>query len=287
VSTAPVSTESRVVTWAPAAATAAAGRDRAFYGSPFALEASRLEREEGAARRAEFLRGVLALLLEQHKPLIEGLAVPQAVKQLVEREYRRIERLLSKGGDDAFDLRHHTMRCDFRIVAFGRIPAGIEHIELGGVPRSLVWTGDVKQALQVGSALLRAGGATPFYSAHLTHGIKPWAFLMAYNSETQAVWHRNVAECLVMNPGVRGLIASSWWYDPQMASVAPHLEFLTRDSLAHGAVLARVGPTEGSTNNALAHSPERQRLYANGTYRPVSYSVIWTREALIRWAERG
>ncbi len=273
--------------WIEAAGAAAALRDRQFHESAFAAEAARVAAAGGPAQRARFLRDVLAALVETHRPRIAGLNLPDSVKRLIEREYARIDKNLVKGSDDSFDLQHHTMRCDFRIVAFGRVPVGVEHIELGGVPRSLLWKGGARQALQVAGAVLQAGGAAPFYSAHLTHGVKPWAFLMAYNADTLAVWQRNVAECLRMNPGVRGLIASSWWYDPQIRTVAPHLAFLTEGSLAHGAILARTGPTEGSKKNALAHSPERQALHAAGRYDPTSYSVIWTRDALISWARRS
>jgi hypothetical protein len=271
--------------WVREAAAAGALRDRPFLASAFAAEAERLETSAGAAARAAFLRGVLTALVERQRPLVSGLRLPDAVKRLVEREFTRIGKNLTKGTDEAFDLKHHTMRCDFRIAGFGRVPAGVEHIELGGVPRRLMWTGGVRQALQVGRAFARAGAAAPFYAAHLTHGIKPWAFLMAYNPETLTAWQRNVADCLRLNPSVRGLIASSWWYDPQIRSVAPHLAFLTEGSLAHGAVLARTGPTEGSTKYALANSPERQALYEAGRYRPMSYSVIWSRQALLRWAD--
>jgi hypothetical protein len=273
-----------VASWTPAAATASALRDRGFAQSPFAQEVARLERAEGPDRRAEFLRGVLTALVVQHRPRIEGLRLPASVKRLIEREYVRIEKNLATAPGDALDLGIHSMRCDFRIVAFGRIPTGVEHIEIGGLPRALVWKGGGKQALQMLALLARAGGARPFYVGHLTHGIKPHAFLMAYTPDTQAAWQRNVAACLQMNPHLRGFLASSWLYDPQLARVSPHLSFLREGSLAHGAVLAHIGPTEGAIKNALARSPERQRLYEAGEYVPTSYAVVWTRQAMLKWA---
>ena len=259
-------------------------RDRGFAASPFALEVARLEGAEGPERRAEFLRGVLAALVVQHRPRIEDLQLPGSVKRLIEREYVRIERNLAKAPGHEFDLRVHSMRCDFRIVAFGRIPMGVEHIEVGGVPRSLVWKGGGRQALQMLTLLARAGGATPFYVGHLTHGIKPHAFLMAYSPDTQAAWQRNVAACLQINRHIRGFLATSWLYDPQLSRVSPHLAFLREGSLAHGAILAHVGPTEGAIKYALARSPERQRLYDAGEYVPTSHAVVWTREAMLAWA---
>jgi hypothetical protein len=270
--------------WIEAATLASKQRDRGFLASPFMAEAARIELAEGPARRAAFLRDALRALIDSHRPRIAGLRLPPTVKGLIEKEYARIERALERAPDDHFDLRHHSMRCDFRIVGFGRTPLGVEHMEVGGVPRSLLWKGGLGQVARLARLFVQAGGPKPFYVGHLTHGIKPHAFLLAYNEKTQEFWHRNVAECLQMNPHIRGFLATSWLYDPQLAQVSPHLAFLRTGSLAHGAVLAHVGPTEGAIRYALAHSPERQRLYDEGKYVPKSHAVIWTRDAMLDWA---
>ena len=270
--------------WIAAAAGAAAGRDREFVASQFAVEVARVDREQGSAARAAFLRGVLRHMVEGGRPRIRGLNLPEPVKSRIEREYARIEKNLDEAADDHYDLASHSMRCDFRIVGFGRIPVGLHHIEVGGVPRRLVWSGGVGQGIRVLSLFARAGGWAPFYVSHFTHGVKPWAFLMVYTPAALAEWHRNAAECLRMNPHIRGLLATSWWYDPQLSRVAPHLAFLREGSLEHGGMLVRSGPTEGARKDALANSPERQRMHASGEYTPVSYGVLWTREALMKWA---
>ena len=248
-------------------------------------EALRLDRENGAAHRAAFVRDLLRALVERERPRIDSRNLPDSVKALIRREYARIEQELDTAGDEHYDLERQAMRCDFRIVGFGRIPVGLHHIEVGGVPRRLLWSGGVTQAVKLAALLGRAGGRAPFYVSHFTHGIKPRAFLMLYNRQSQAEWHRNVAECLRLNANVRGLLATSWWYDPQLARVSPHLAFLREGSLAHGALLLRAGTTDGARQDALANSPARQRLHEDGSYVPVGYAVVWTRAALLRWAE--
>ena len=273
-----------MTSWIEAATEASRQRDRGFLASPFAAEAARIESAAGPEQRAAFLRSTLRALMDIHRPEIAGLRLPSTVRGLIEKEYSRIDRKLANAPDSDFDLRIHSVRCDFRIVGFGRTPVGVEHIEVGGVPRSLLWKGGARQAVRLASLFLRAGGPTPFYVGHLTHGIKPHAFLLAYNEKTQEFWHRNVAECLQMNPHIRGFLATSWLYDPQLARVSPHLGFLREGSLAHGAVLAHVGPTEGAIKYALAHAPDRQRLYDSGKYVPTSHAVIWSRDAMLAWA---
>jgi hypothetical protein len=266
------------------AAEASAGRDREFVASPFAAESRRIEQEQGTDARAVFLRSTLQQLVEHGRPRIASLRLPDAVKSLIEREYRRIEKDFTRAAPTHYDLAAHSMRCDFRIAGFGRIPAGVEHIEIGGVPRRLAWSGGFAQGVRAAAVFARAGGWAPFYVAHFSHGIRPHTFLLVYTPETLAAWHRNVAECLRMNPHIRGLQTTSWWYDPQLARVAPHLTFLREGSLAHGAVALRAGSTDGAQQYAVANSPERRRLYEAGDYMPVSYAMVWTREALLKWA---
>jgi hypothetical protein len=270
--------------WLERAAQASAGRDRDFVASAFAAEAARIGREEGAESRAAFLRATLSGLVERGWPRIATQRLPDVVKALIAREFRRIEKDLNKAGEAHYDLASHSLRCDFRIAGFGRIPAGVEHIELGGLPRRLLWSGGVAQCARAATFFARAGGWAPFYTAHFSHGIKPHTFLLVYTPETLAAWHRNVAECLRLNPEIRGLQSTSWWYDPQLARIAPHLTFLREGALAHGATLLRSGSTDGARSFAIANSPERKRLYEAGEYIPVSYAVVWTREALLRWA---
>jgi hypothetical protein len=266
---------------------AAAGRDRDFIASPFAAEAARIEREQGSDARAAFLRATLQQLVELGRPRIASLRLPDAVKGLIAREYARVEKDFTRAAAAHYDLAIHRMRCDFRIVGFGRIPTGVEHIELGGLPRRLAWSGNVAQGIRTAAVIARAGGWAPFYVTHFAHGVKPHTFLLVYTPASQAALHRNVAECMRMNRHILGYQSTSWWYDPQLARVAPHLAFLREGALAHGAVSLRAGSTEGAQQYAIANSPERRRLYEAGEYMPVSYAMVWTRQALLRWASSG
>ena len=173
------------------------------------------------------------------------------------------------------------MRCDFRIVGFGRIPIGLGHIEVGGLPRRLLLTGGLSQAHRLGRLLVSVGGHAPFYVSHFSHTISPLAVLLSSNPERFVEGLRRVGECLRLNPHIRGLLATSWWYDPQLEQVAPHLAYLRKTSVAHGALLLRAGRTAGALKMALANSPQRQRLYDAGQYVPESYALVWSRQSLL------
>jgi hypothetical protein len=38
-------------------------------------------------------------------------------------------------------MANHPLRCDLRTAGLGRVPVGVEHMEIGGLPRSLLWRG--------------------------------------------------------------------------------------------------------------------------------------------------
>jgi hypothetical protein len=267
--------------WLDAAAEAARGRDHKFQRSPFAVEAARLDRERGSASRASFLRHTLKALIGVGRPKIASLPLPDHVRANIVTEYRRMEKELSTASDEHYDLARHGMRCDFRIAGFGRIPIGLGHIEVGGVPRRLLISGGLSQARRLGRLLLSVGGHAPFYVSHFTHTISPMALLLLSNPERVVESLETVGECLRLNPHIRGLLATSWWYDPQMEQVAPHLAYLRQTSVSHGALLVRVGRTAGALKMALANSPQRQRLYDAGQYVPENYALVWSRQSLV------
>jgi hypothetical protein len=263
---------------------AGSGSDRALLASDWAAGWKRdVATDPAEAQRR--LRGTLLALADRQEPLIDLLPYPESVRSLVRREFTRIRACANRQGGTALTLEDHSVRCDLRILCFGRIPTGVEHIELGGVPRSYLWRGSLGQAATFARCLWRAGGTYPFYRSHFMHGVKPAAFLLVCNRDTFTAWHRNVAGCLRLNPHIRGLFASSWWYDPAIARVSPHLAFLREESVAHGGVLLRYGPTSGAKEMSVANSSQRRELVERGEYRPEIYGIVWPRARLLAWAE--
>jgi len=87
------------------------------------------------------LREILSKLIEENESKIHELNYSNSVRALIHTEFQRIKRAISESEDDYFDLKQHGTRCDFRIACFGRVPVGVEHMESGGVPRSLCFRG--------------------------------------------------------------------------------------------------------------------------------------------------
>ncbi len=105
----------------------------------------------------------------------------------------------------------------------------------------------------------------------------------------EAGWDRAweaAAAILRLRPEMRGVIASSWFYDPSLETVSPRLAYLRINPTRNGAFMIHQGPAEIHSQRAAAFSPSRRALIEAGTYMPRSWTVAWPRAALLRWAER-
>lgn len=150
-----------------------------------------------------------------------------------------------------------------------------------GVPRSVLTRTGVLAALPKLYAMLRIGGFKPFLQIHM-HPLcrKP------FDAETRAETYRCCAELLDLLPGQQlGMLAGSWFYDPALAAVSPHLAYLHQVPKAGGAHFFFSADRGGFVEWALSSSATRREAHAAGRYQPRSYLLIWGRQALQRWAQ--
>jgi hypothetical protein len=101
----------------------------------------------------------------------------------------------------------------------------------------------------------------------------------------RAAWwdaYERMAECAAGNQQIGGAFASSWFYDPELERVTPHLAHLRADLEAAGAELHELPTDALTTELALMTSTRRRALYANGEYVPRKYLVFWPRDRLIQ-----
>jgi len=262
---------------------ASAGNDAALLKSPFAHLIRQVREAQGEAACSNLLRETLARFLDRQRPAIDELSLPEAVRKLIVKEFDRIRLLTESGAATDFNIGEHSLRCDFRIAGFGRIPVGVEHMELSGVPRSLAYRGGIAQGTRFLRMLWQSGRVVPYYQIHMSHGVAPAHFGLVYTPRSQGRMLRNIADCLKLNPQVRGLIASSWWYDPALETVSPGLAYLRRGFVERGAFLFRYGPP--ANDHAIANSPQRTKLVEEGKYSPMTYTIVWPRGMMIRWAD--
>jgi hypothetical protein len=128
--------------------------------------------------------------------------------------------------------------------------------------------------------LISQGGRNhPFYQYH-TH----LSTLEDFNPAGFDAFYIRVAELLKLNPDVRGLFVSSWFVDPVLEVISPHLAYLRTRPMQHGAKLFVVGPDD--SGSAISKSATRRKLYEEGKYKPMACTLVWLRQQLIAWADR-
>ena len=96
-----------------------------------------------------------------------------------------------------------------------------------------------------------------------------------------------IAELLERQQDIRGMVGTSWFYDPQLLEISPCLAYLQQRPLERGAFLLRHGTGLFDIEHATMTSKTRHRLYQEGKYTPIVYSLLWPRQDLISWAEQN
>jgi len=183
----------------------------------------------------------------------------------------------------AFALSHVRFREMARIVTWRRFPAGQFHWEVSGLPRSTFWkipAGDVPRVAWYWLASLR--GFAPLWETHINDRRRNRLTLT--EPEGLKSYYR-MARSLEMQKDVKGLVTFGWLYCSSTGQVTPRLAWLREFFLHHGGVITSTGFAPGNAG-FLVGSEERRRLYEEGRYRPAMTCVLWSRDAILRWASQ-
>lgn len=165
----------------------------------------------------------------------------------------------------------------------GFFRVGLYWWEQTGIPRRwLIQARGTQRARLARYVLTRVGGFKPIWSNHLPQ-LPPGrhftedAFLHA---------HLEAARLLRHAPAIIGIASASWYYDPSLEEISPHLAFLHRTVAANGGILFEIPAEPYTREHALSGSRARRAAEAAGRYTPRNFARIWGREMFLSWAER-
>lgn len=199
------------------------------------------------------------------------------VKTLYGRSFARIRSNLDS---DRYKLGSDALQKDYALCAGQLFPAGRGQVvdRECGFARSLVFKGGVRQAISVMAVLGKTGGHDNYYQYHIH-----LEELEDFNPEGFQRFYRTVAGMLRIHPDVKGLYGGTWFFDPALKEVSPHLAHIRELPEANG---ARFFFQDVSIDTgALEKSSTRRRLYEQGKYLPKRYAMVWPRQDLINWAD--
>lgn len=246
--------------------------------------ANRRLKEDCPAALADYNRGVLLELIASFSLDDARYRLPPSVTALYGREIARILRQMDSAEDDFFDITNDGFLKDLAILSHRLIPIGAEYAQGGaGIPRRLLFSGGPRQffkALRL--VVVRCGGRRPFFALHAhTQALED------FNPEGWVASYHRLADLLALNPKVRGWLSASWFLDPALEAISPHLAHLRRLPMDNGAELLFVCRHPDGKSGALSKSPTRRRLFAEGRYVPATYMRVWPRRAVIAWSRRA
>ena len=281
-------------------AAVAPGKQPLLVSRDAVLAAVSSDRTFGYARLTRILRGMLpssgpsstatasvaelrALLLECADPAVSLASAPMTVPQcLVDDLLAGIERIRARAllaPETFFSIDNDLLIKDLAVCLGQAFPGGARLIDLhAGLPRRLLlWQGTgLPSAL---GFLRKAGGFRPWLETHVD-----LRELSQFNEGGLRRMYLRVAALLEANSQVLGVFGGSWFYDPVLEWVSPHLAYIQQLPRRHGARLLHAETTVWMTRSALAKSRRRREAYELGLYRPQCYFLIWPRSALLQWA---
>lgn len=234
----------------------------------------------GERALALFHRLAIALLIKESLAEIRNRRLPESVLALYREWFDRIVAELSRLPDSFYDHRKDLFCKDLAVASLRLIPVGFL-VDVTGVEKSFLMGGGPAQLLKgLGCLFFSMRGIRPYYGIHMdTRGVRRY-----FNPEGWRFNYLRIAELLEMNPGIKGITGGSWFYDPELERVSPHLAHLRSVPVAYGACVFRAPTTPQDLRLAIANSPHRTKLYLDGLYRPAHYNIVWPREGILRYA---
>lgn len=216
--------------------------------------------------------------LARFEPDAGPCRLPPSVLALYPRELERI--LLRARGLERCELQDDTFLKDLAILTHRLIPVGAEFVDPhSGVPRSIAWQLPWRERSRFIRLLaFQLRGFRPMFELH-AHVLS----LQDFNEDGWIATYHRLAELLALNPRFRGWMSASWFLDPALEGISPHLAYLRQFPCRHGASLFKVADDGAGRSGALSRSSTRQRLYQEGRYVPAIYMRVWPRSSVLRW----
>jgi hypothetical protein len=231
----------------------------------------------GTAAFDRLRRAIVAQLVLDHFEVEDNL--PSSVIGLYPEFFDRLIRFLSTKANYCYPQEYYEK--DVRYALGLTVPCGAHQLDLRNrvgpklVLRDVLASGSLSSAV----AYVMCRGWGRWYANHLD--------LRAMKEFKPRGWTDSfvrMADALKLNPDVRGVAGVSWFHDPAVAGVSPHLGYILTPTL-YGGFLANMGSAPHHVANATVRSSVRTKMHQEGKYTPTCYLLAWPRKALIAWAE--
>jgi len=221
---------------------------------------------------------LLAALIDDHDRRWPASRLDAQLEPCFIDSFHRILTAVSRGGASSLMPNTDAFAKELAICLHRLIPAGGQLVDPGGAfPRRLLIRRPNRETrAAIRYLLLSAGGFTPFAIFHTSLFQRHWF--------TPAGWEftfRCLPAVFRSYPHLKGLLASSWFYDPLMRDISPELNFVREIPQRWGAIFVYVGPEPGADSDALLLSKYRRELFEAGKYTPQKYAFVVSRKDVL------
>ncbi|MBV2127706.1 hypothetical protein [Arsukibacterium indicum] len=170
---------------------------------------------------------------------------------------------------------------DIGLLTGALLPCAERVVEpFSAIQRALVFNNGIAQGWRFIKALAAAKGNKPVCRLHI--------HLSEITSLTASGWRltcQQLAELMLVNPQLKGMVGACWFYDPAIATVSPKLAFIS-ELLNDMQASWFYSHTEDEKSGAFSRSASRKQAFANGSYMPKNYVVFIPRKRLLAWNKR-
>ena len=221
---------------------------------------------------------LLATLIDDHERRWRASRLDAQLEPCFIDSFHRILTAVARGGATSLLPNTDAFAKELAICLHRLIPAGGQLVDPGGAfPRRLLLRRPTRDTLATARyLLLRARGFRPFAVFHTSLFQRHWF--------TPAGWDftfRCLPAVFRSYPHLKGLLASSWFYDPLMRDISPELNFVQEIPQRWGAVFVYVGPEPGADSDALLLSKYRRELFEAGRYTPRKFAFVVSRKDVL------
>jgi len=227
-----------------------------------------------------FERALLASAAEATAPGIDGLPVHPGVKRLLRDEFAFYTEP-SANAANALEPGKYLFTTGCRVISLRRFPCGPMDWVVSGLPRSwIVKAPPLEIPRFLWFVVRRMGGVAPLFYMHVARRPKNRGLLL--EKEVLASYYR-MARSLEYQPDIKGILGSSWFFDPAALRDNPHLAWVNRPYLETKSLIMPLFPADADAG-FLEYNAARKKQFAEGTLRYRIAAAIWPRQSALDWA---
>ena len=236
--------------------------------------------EFGAEAEKVFLRLVL---LKSTMTIIESNSLQEIPLRLKGHHYQQLLRIANSKccNDEWLDIDNDIFQKELCITTLRLYTSGCQLIDVHcGLPRSILFKQGIFKLPFFMVKFLCVGGFKPFFQIHM-HLLT----IDKFNEKERDECYLCCVELYKLFPKALGMFAGSWFYDPEVTKISPHLAYLSQKPIKAGAFIMYTNTIKDPSNNALLKSNTRRQLFLNGKYTPKNFMLIWAKKNQIKWAK--